>query len=154
MAMPKYTCGSLKIGRAKQNIPQLKAFTIKAITLVNLDPPLSRATKFNKPEKIIAIPAPTNQSVSVFMCKGNAKLICTIPRRIMIPDTILIRLCTTGLIHLYRRAFDSPVATENTAISGKWLQDSLTIFALIKILTGICRHSFFLTMPTMRTGNY
>ncbi len=60
------------------------AFVITATNFVNLEPPLSIATRLSNPEKMIAIPAPTNQSVSVFMYKGKAKLICTIPRRIMI----------------------------------------------------------------------
>jgi hypothetical protein len=65
--------------RAKHNIAQLKAFVITAIPFVNFEPPLSMAIRFNKPAKRIAVPAPTNQSVSVFMCKGNAKLISTTP---------------------------------------------------------------------------
>ena len=81
--IPTYTCGSFRIGKAKQNIIQLKAFTIIAIAFVNLEPSLSNATTLSKPAKMIAIPAPTNQSVLVFMCKGNAKLICTTPKRIM-----------------------------------------------------------------------
>lgn len=81
--MPTYTCGSFSIGKAKQNIAQLTAFIIVAIHFVNAEPPLSIATRLSNPEKTIAIPAPTNQSVSVFEYKGNAKLICTIPRRTM-----------------------------------------------------------------------
>ena len=73
--IPTHTCGSFNIGTAKQNIIQLKALVNIATPFVNFDPPLSIATKFNKPEKMIAMPAPTNQSVSVFMCNGKAKLI-------------------------------------------------------------------------------
>jgi len=72
------------MGKAKQNIIQLNAFVITAIAFVNLDPPLSIATRLSSPAKMIAIPAPTNQSVSVFMCSGKAKLKCTIPSRIII----------------------------------------------------------------------
>ena len=39
---------------------------MRAIVLVNFDPPLSKATRFSRPAKMIAIPAPTNQRVSVF----------------------------------------------------------------------------------------
>jgi hypothetical protein len=73
--MPTYTCGSLRIGKAKQNIIQLMVFIIIAIAFVNVEPPLSNATRLSSPAKMIAIPAPIKQSVSVFMCKGNAKLI-------------------------------------------------------------------------------
>jgi len=82
--MPIYTCGSSRMGKAKQNITQLRAFVITAIAFVNLEPPLSIATRLSNPENIIAIPAPTNQRESVFMYSGKAKLICTIPRRITI----------------------------------------------------------------------
>jgi hypothetical protein len=82
--MPTYTCVSLRIGKAKQKIAQSKPFTITAIDFVNFEPPLSMATRLRSPAKTIAMPAPTNQSVSVFMCKGKAKLTCTIPNRIMI----------------------------------------------------------------------
>ena len=81
--MPAYTCGSFRMGKAKQNIVQLSAFVITATNFVNLEPPLSIATRLSNPAKIIDIPAPKNQSVSVFMCKGKAKLICTTPKRIM-----------------------------------------------------------------------
>jgi len=81
--IPAYTCGSLSIGKAKQNITQLAAFVTTAILLVNFEPPLSMATRLSNPEKMMAIPAPTNQSVSVFMYSGKAKLMCTIPRKIM-----------------------------------------------------------------------
>jgi len=84
MVMPTYTCGSLSMGRAKQNITQLKAFTITAIPLDNFEPPLSIAIRLSSPEKMIAIPAPTNHNVSVFICRGKANLIWTIPKRIMI----------------------------------------------------------------------
>ena len=84
MVMPTYTCGSFRIGNAKQNITQLKALTMTAIVLENVDPPLSIATKFSNPEKMIAMPAPTNQSVPAFICRGKAKAICTVPRRTMI----------------------------------------------------------------------
>jgi len=63
IVIPTYTCGWFRIGKAKQNRIQLKAFTITAITFVNFEPPLSIAIKFNNPEKMIAIPAPTNQRV-------------------------------------------------------------------------------------------
>ena len=81
--MPAYSIESFKIDRAKQNIAQLKELTTIAIAFVNFEPPLFIATRLRSPEKIIAIPAPTNQSVSVFMCKGIAKLICTTPKRMM-----------------------------------------------------------------------
>jgi hypothetical protein len=100
---------------------QLKALTSIATDLENLDPPLSIATRLRSPEKIIAIPAPTNQRVSVFICNGKAKLICTIPSRIIMADTILIRLSTAGLIHLYRGAFYSSIAAKHTAIASKRL---------------------------------
>lgn len=64
--MPTYTCGSFNIGKAKQNMAQLNAFVITAIVFVNFDPPLSMATRLSSPAKIIAIPAPTNQSVPSF----------------------------------------------------------------------------------------
>lgn len=81
--MPTYTCGSFSMGKAKQNMAQLSAFGITAIAFVYFEPPLSIATRLSNPAKIIDIPAPTNHSVSVFMYKGKAKLICTISRRIM-----------------------------------------------------------------------
>lgn len=67
ITMPAYTCGSFSISKAKQNIAQLIAFVITAIHFVNFKPPLSIATRLSNPEKMIAIPAPTNQSVSVFI---------------------------------------------------------------------------------------
>ena len=75
MAIPTYTCGSLSMGNAKQNIAQLKAFTITAIPLENFEPPLSIETRLSSPEKMIAIPEPTNHSVSVFIWRGKAKQI-------------------------------------------------------------------------------
>jgi hypothetical protein len=96
---------------------QLKAFTITATPLVNFEPPLSIATRLRSPENIIAIPAPTNQRVLVFMFNGKAKLICTIPKRIMIYETILIKLCTAGFIHLNWRTGYSTIAAKYTAIS-------------------------------------
>ena len=83
IVMPIYTCSSFSIVKAKQNIAQLAALVKTATILVNVEPPLSIATRLSNPAKIIDIPAPTNQSVSVFMCKGKAKLICTTPKRIM-----------------------------------------------------------------------
>jgi hypothetical protein len=74
--------------KAKQNMAQLNAFVITAIPFVNFEPPLSIATRLRSPAKMIDIPAPTNQSVSVFMCRGKAKLTCTIPKKIMMQDTI------------------------------------------------------------------
>lgn len=65
--IPVYTCGSFNMGKAKQNIAQLIAFVIAAIHFVNFEPPLSIATRLSSPEKIMAMPAPTNQSVSVLM---------------------------------------------------------------------------------------
>lgn len=117
---PAYTCGSFSMGKAKQNIAQLIAFVITAIHFVNFEPPLSIATRLSSPEKTIAIPAPTNQSVSVFMYRGKAKLICTIPSRIMMYEIILIRLCTTRFIHLYRRTSYSAIAAKYTTISLLW----------------------------------
>jgi hypothetical protein len=61
IVIPKKTCGSFSIGKTKQNIAQFKAFVITAIPFVNFEPSLSMATRFNKPAKMIAIPAPTNQ---------------------------------------------------------------------------------------------
>ena len=58
--MPTYICSSLKIGKAKQKTVQLEALTITATAFVNLEPPLSMATRFNSPAKMIAIPTPTN----------------------------------------------------------------------------------------------
>lgn len=49
--IPTYTCGSFNIGTAKQNILQLKALVTIATPFVSFEPPLSIATKFNKPEK-------------------------------------------------------------------------------------------------------
>ena len=82
--IPTYTCGWLSIDSAKQKPIPLNAFTITPIDFVNFELPLSIATRLRSPEKMIAIPAPTNQNVSVFMCRGKAKLICTTPKRIMI----------------------------------------------------------------------
>ncbi len=42
------------IGNAKQNIVQLRAFTITPTPLVNFEPPLSIATRLRSPAKIIA----------------------------------------------------------------------------------------------------
>jgi len=50
------------------------------------------------------------------MCRGKAKLICTIPKRIMRQDTILMRLCTTRFIHLYWWACYSAVTAKYTTI--------------------------------------
>ena len=71
------------MGNARMKPAQLNAFVITAIPFVNVEPPLSIATRLSSPENTIAMPAPTNQSVSVFACNGKAKLICTIPKRIM-----------------------------------------------------------------------
>jgi hypothetical protein len=83
IAIPAYTCGSLSMGKAKQNNVKFAALVKTAIHFVNFEPLLSIETRLSKPEKMIAIPAPMNQSVVVFIYNGNAKLICTIPRRIM-----------------------------------------------------------------------
>jgi hypothetical protein len=121
IVIPAYTCGSLSMGKAKQNIAQLSKFVITATNFVNLEPPLSIATRLSNPAKIIDIPAPTNQSVPVLMCNGKAKLICTIPRRIMMKETILIRLCTTRFIHLNWRTSYCSITAKNTTISLLWL---------------------------------
>jgi len=97
---------------------QLRAFTIAPTALVNLEPPLSTATRLRRPEKMIAIPAPTNHSESVFMWNGKAKLICVIPKRIMATDIILIILCTTFFIHLDGRALNSAITAKHTTIAG------------------------------------
>ena len=117
IVMPTYTCGSLRMGKAKQNMAQFNAFVMMAIVLVNLEPFLSIATKFNKPAKMIAMPAPTNQSVLVFIYRGKAKLICSIPKRMMMYDTILMRLSTTRFVHLYWWAGCRTIATKYAAIS-------------------------------------
>ena len=41
IVMPKYTRGSLTIGKSKQISEKLKAFTTTAFALVNFEPPLS-----------------------------------------------------------------------------------------------------------------
>lgn len=141
------------MGKEKQNSVQLSPFTTTAIVFVNLDPCLSIATRLRSPAKMIAIPEPTNQSVSVFMCKGNAKPICTTPKRIIIHDTIFINLCTTRLIHLYGWAFYCPVTTKNTTISMLWFENCFAISTFIKVLAGICRHRFFFLKPALRASN-
>jgi hypothetical protein len=40
------------MGKAKQNIAQLIAFVISAIHFVNLEPPLSIATRLSSPKKL------------------------------------------------------------------------------------------------------
>jgi len=100
-----------------QNILQLKALVTTAIAFVNFEPPLSIATKFRSHPKMIAMPAPTNQSVSVFMCNGKAKTDIHHSQKNDDVRYYLIRLCTTGFIHLYGWASYSAVATEYTAIS-------------------------------------
>lgn len=50
---------------------QLIRFGISAICFVNLEAPLSIATRLINPEKRTAMPAPTNQSVSVVMSRGK-----------------------------------------------------------------------------------
>ena|GEM_PF-4535590 len=79
--MPTYTCGLFSIGKAKQNPIPLNAFVNTAIAFVNFEPPLSIATRLSNPVKMIAIPEPTNQSVSVFKWRGKAKLICITPKK-------------------------------------------------------------------------
>ncbi len=73
------------------------------IDFLNFEPPLSIATRLSSPANMIAIPASTNQSVSVLMCRGNAKLIFTIPKRIIMYDTILMnaihnKICSFVLV--------------------------------------------------------
>ena len=132
---------------------QLKAFVTTAIPFVNLEPPLSIATRLRSPAKIIAVPAPTNQSVSVFIWKGNAKLICTTPSRIMIQEAILMRLCTTRFIQLYWGTFYCSIAAKYTTISRLWLQYCFAICTLIEVLAGISRHRFFFLKTAIR-ANY
>jgi hypothetical protein len=67
IVIPIQTCGSFNIGKAKQNIVKLPAFVITAINFVNFQPPLSITTRLSSPAKMIAMPAPTNQRVSIFM---------------------------------------------------------------------------------------
>ena len=141
--IPAYTCGSPRIDKARQNIAKFKALVSIAIAFVNFEPPLSIAIRLSNPEKMIAIPVPTNQSVSVFMCKGKAKLICTIPKRMIMQEVILIRLCTAGFIHLYRWTSYSAITTEYAAVSLFRLQGGFAICTLIEILASICRHGFF-----------
>lgn len=148
-----YTCGWFNIANAKQNIVQLNTFVISAIASVNFEPPLSIATRLSSPEKMIAIPAPTNQSVLEFICRGKAKLMCTIPSRIIMHENILMNLCTTGFVHLYRRANYGTITTKHTTISLFWLQYCFTIGTFIEVLTGINRHCFLFLKPATRTSD-
>jgi hypothetical protein len=76
-----------------QNKVQLKALHKSATQREKIVPPFSITTRFINPEKIMANPAPTNQSVSGSKCKGKAKLICTVPNRTTRTDIIFIILC-------------------------------------------------------------
>ena len=141
------------MGKAKQNKAQVHAFTNMAIPFLSIEPPLSRAIRFNNPAKMIAMPEPTNQRVSVFMCKGKAKLICTIPKRIMIEDIILMRLCTAGFIHLNRGAGNSAITAKYATIALLWFDGGFTAFTFIKILTGVRWHCFLFLKAAVRTSD-
>jgi hypothetical protein len=54
---------------------------------------------------------------------------------------------------LHRRTFHRPIATIHAAVTGFGFNALMTIFALVKILAGICWHRFFFLIPTMGTGN-
>jgi len=51
------------------------------------------------------------------------------------------------------RAFYSAIGAVYTAISLPWLQDSLTVFALVEERTSILWHGFFLGEVTLRAGD-
>ncbi len=94
---PKYTCGLLIISSAKQNIARLTALTTKAITLVIFEPPLSTTTRLSRPEKMIAMPPATNQSVSRVSRKGKAYRRCTMPNTTIKMEIVPIKLRTAYL---------------------------------------------------------
>ena len=48
------------------------------------------AIRFINPENIIATPVPRNQSVFVLNCSiGNTKIICTMPKRMIIYESMV-----------------------------------------------------------------
>ena len=71
----------------------------------------------------------------------------------------MFRQMTTGcsvatvVTFLYRRTIDITVGTIHTAIPWKGSQNLAATFAVIKELTGACRHFLFLGMATVRTGD-
>jgi hypothetical protein len=60
---------------------------------------------------------------------------------------------TAGLVKLNRRTFHAAIAAENTAVPIQWFESGFTIFAHIKMHTGVNRHFFFLPVTASRAGN-
>jgi hypothetical protein len=59
---------------------------------------------------------------------------------------------TTSLILLHRRTRHRAVRTEHAAVTRKWLESFSAAFAIVKDLTGICRHLLGGCMTAFRAG--
>ncbi len=66
---------------------------------------------------------------------------------------VWVGFLATFLVLLYWRTFYTSITAINTTVSLLWFQNSFTLFTFVKILAGICRHSFFFFVSAVGAGN-
>ncbi len=66
---------------------------------------------------------------------------------------VWVGFLATFLVLLYWWTFYTSITAINTTVSLLWFQNSFTLFTFVKILAGICRHSFFFFVSAVGAGN-